>query len=107
MVFWWWAAVFDAPSLELFMPLLFPPVSATTIGDLAQALDLDPTALETTVQGFNDAVRPGTFDHAILNDCRTEGITPFKSHWAQAIETPPFDAYPVRPGTAFTYLGYG
>jgi len=35
----------------------------------------------------------------------TEGITPPKTHWARRIETPPYLAYPVRPGITFTYLG--
>ena len=64
-----------------------------------------PAALEKTVADFNAAVRPGTFDHTILDDCRTEGLTPPKTHWARRIETPPFYAYPVRPGITFTYLG--
>ena len=29
--------------------------------------------LDATVAAFNAAVRPGTFDHAVLDDCRTEG----------------------------------
>ena len=41
----------------------------------------------------------------ILDDCRTEGLTPPKTHWARKIETAPFYAYPVRPGITFTYLG--
>jgi len=52
-------------------------------------------------------VRPGTFDHTIQDDCRTEGIAPAKTHWARAIDTPPFYAYPLRPGITFTYLGVG
>ena len=63
-----------------------------------------PDALEATVNGFNAAVRPGTFDDTILDDCRTEGLTPPKTHWARRIETAPFYAYPVRPGITFTYL---
>jgi tricarballylate dehydrogenase len=50
-------------------------------------------------------VRPGTFDHAVLDDCRTEGLSPEKTHWAQRIDTPPFWGYPLRPGITFTYLG--
>ncbi|MFT5181608.1 MAG: tricarballylate dehydrogenase [Alphaproteobacteria bacterium] len=96
--------VFDAPCLERFMPSLYPPISAPTLGALAQALALDPAALETTISQFNAAVRPGTFDATVLDDCRTEGLTPPKSHWAQRIETAPFYAYPVRPGITFTYL---
>ena len=97
--------IFDAPSLKMFMPSLYPPISAGSIAELAGKLELDPAALEKTVDGFNSAVRPGTFDHTILDDCRTEGLTPPKSHWARRIETAPFYAYPVRPGITFTYLG--
>ena len=35
-----------------------------------------PRRLETTVTDFNAAVRPGTFDHTVLDDCRTEGLAP-------------------------------
>lgn len=97
--------IFDEPSLELFMPSLYPPVKAGSIRELAGKLGLDSEALETTVETFNQAVRPGTFDHTILDDCRTEGLTPPKSHWARPIRTAPFYAYPVRPGITFTYLG--
>jgi tricarballylate dehydrogenase len=97
--------IFDAPSLNLFMPSLFPPIQAGSIRGLAVELGLDPNALEATVTGFNAAVRPGTFDDKILDDCRTEGLTPPKTHWARRMETPPFYAYPVRPGITFTYLG--
>jgi tricarballylate dehydrogenase len=97
--------IFDANSLRLFMPSLFPPIAATTIGELAGKLSLDPDALTKTVETFNAAVRPGMFDSTILDDCRTEGLTPPKNHWARRIETAPFYAYPVRPGITFTYLG--
>ena len=97
--------IIDAKSLGKFMPPVFPPMKAASIGELAAALKLDPAALEATVREFNHAVRPGTFDHAILDDCRTEGLTPPKTHWARAIDTPPFFAYPLRPGITFTYLG--
>lgn len=97
--------IFDGPCLEMFMPSLYPPVKADSIPELAGKLGLDPQALETTVKIFNQAVRPGTFDHTILDDCRTEGLDPPKTHWARRIETAPFYAYPVRPGLTFTYLG--
>lgn len=97
--------IFDASSLELFMPSLFPPVQADSVGELAGKLELDPGTLERTVREFNVAVRPGRFDHTVLDDCRTEGLTPPKTHWARRIETAPFYAYPVRPGITFTYLG--
>jgi len=97
--------VFDASVRNSFMPTLFPPIEGGSIAELAAKLELDPAALETTIADFNAAVRPGTFDHTILDDCRTEGLTPPKTHWARKIETPPYLAYPVRPGITFTYLG--
>lgn len=97
--------IFDATSLELFMPSLYPPIRAASITELAQKLDLDSTILQETVTTFNASVQPGSFDHTILDNCRTEGLDPPKSHWARRIETPPYYAYPVRPGITFTYLG--
>jgi tricarballylate dehydrogenase len=97
--------IFDSSVRHSFMPTLFPPIESDSIGGLAAKLELDPTALETTIAEFNAAVRPGTFDHTILDDCRTEGVTPPKTHWARRIEAPPYLAYPVRPGITFTYLG--
>ena len=99
-------SIIDAKSMGKFMPPVFPPLKAASIGELAAALGLDRAALEATVAQFNAAVRPGTFDHTILDDCRTEGLAPPKTHWARAIDTPPYYAYPLRPGiTFFTYLG--
>jgi tricarballylate dehydrogenase len=97
--------IFDSTVLHSFMPTLFPPIKAESIAELAGKFELDAAALERTVADFNAAVRPGTFNHRILDDCRTEGLTPPKTHWARRIETPPFYAYPVRPGITFTYLG--
>jgi tricarballylate dehydrogenase len=97
--------VFDASVLTSFMPSLYPPIEAGSIAGLAGKLGLDPATLESTVRAFNAAVRPGTFDHTILDDCRTEGLDPPKTHWARCIEEAPFYAYPVRPGITFTYLG--
>ncbi|MFB9263176.1 FAD-dependent tricarballylate dehydrogenase TcuA [Bradyrhizobium erythrophlei] len=97
--------IFDSTVVTSFMPTLFPPIAGETIAELAGKLALDPAAMEQTITDFNAAVRPGAFDHTILDDCRTEGITPPKTHWARRIETPPYLAYPVRPGITFTYLG--
>jgi tricarballylate dehydrogenase len=97
--------IYDEKSARAFMPSLYPAIVADTIEGLAAKLDLDPAALRRTVDDFNAAVRPGTFDHTVLDDCRTEGLTPPKSHWARRLDKPPYYAYPVRPGITFTYLG--
>jgi tricarballylate dehydrogenase len=96
--------IFDSSVVKMFMPTLYPPIGAPTIRELAGKLALDPDTLEATINGFNAAVQPGTFDDTILDNCRTQGLTPDKTHWARRIETAPFLAYPVRPGITFTYL---
>jgi tricarballylate dehydrogenase len=98
-------SIIDAKARGKFMPSVFPAIRADSIAALAAKLDLPAATLERTVADFNRAVRPGTFDHATLDDCRTEGLTPEKTHWALPIDTPPYAAYPLRPGITFTYLG--
>jgi tricarballylate dehydrogenase len=98
-------AIIDAKSMGRFIPPMYPPIKAGSVGELALALELDPAALLSTVARFNDAVRPGSFDHTTLDDCATEGLFPPKTHWARALDTAPYFAYPLRPGITFTYLG--
>ena len=98
-------SIIDAKATGRFIPPVYPPLKADSIRELAVAFELDPDALGQTVRNFNRAVRPGTFDHARLDDCATEGLTPPKTHWARALDTPPFFGYPLRPGITFTYLG--
>jgi len=98
-------SIFDAKAIGRFVPPLYPPLQAGTIRELAGALGLDADTLADTVAEFNRSVRPGAFDLATLDNCQTVDLTPPKSHWARAIDTPAFYAYPVRPGITFTYLG--
>jgi tricarballylate dehydrogenase len=98
-------SIIDAKAIGKFMPSVFPPKVASSIPELAALLDLPAAKLEATVAQFNRAIQPGSFNHAILDDCRTRGLAPAKSHWALAIDTPPFWGYPLRPGITFTYLG--
>ncbi len=100
-------AIIDAKALGKFMPSVFPPIEAASIAELADKLALDSAALEQTLTAFNAAVEPGQFDPSELDECATRGLSPPKSHWAVALDTPPFSAYPLRPGITFTYLGVG
>jgi len=95
----------DAKAIGRFMPSVFPPIEAPSIRELASRLELPADRVAATVDAFNAAVRPGTFDLETLDACRTEGLVPPKSHWAQRLDTPPFWGYPLRPGITFTYLG--
>ena len=98
-------SIIDSKALPHFMPSVFPPVEAGSVGELATILGLDPSALATAVNEFNRAVQPGVFDPGSLDNCRTAVLDPPKSHWARTIDTPPYYGYPLRPGITFTYLG--
>ena len=98
-------SIIDTKVVGRFMPSVFPPIVAGSVRELASAINVPPGTLTATIERFNAAVRPGTFDHQALDDCRTEGLVPNKTHWAQRLDAPPFHAYPLRPGITFTYLG--
>lgn len=97
-------SIIDKKVVGRFMPPVFPGVTANTLPELAAKLELPVADFMKTINEFNDACRPGTFDHTVLDDCTTEGVVPAKSHWAQPIDTPPFFGYALRPGITFTYL---
>jgi tricarballylate dehydrogenase len=98
-------SIVDAKVRGLFMPSVYPAIEAASIRELAGRLELPAERLEATDAAFNRAVQPGSFDHTALDGCRTFGLSPDKTHWAQRLDTPPFAAYPLRPGITFTYLG--
>ena len=98
-------SIIDVKSVGRFMPAVFENIKADTLPELARKLDLDPEIFMQTINEFNAACQPGTFDHTIQDDCHTQGLTPEKTHWALPIEKGPFYGYPVRPGVTFTYFG--
>ncbi|TMV67396.1 FAD-dependent tricarballylate dehydrogenase TcuA, partial [Thioclava sp. BHET1] len=98
-------SIIDSKSIDLFMPSVFPPEKADTIGELAVKLGLDPAALEARIAEFNAACRPGTFHPTELDGLATEGLQPPKTNWARPIDAPPYYGYQLRPGVTFTYLG--
>ncbi len=98
-------SIIDAKAVGRFMPPVFPGRRADTLPALARQLDLPVAALMQTLNDYNAACRGGSFDHAVLDDCHTEGLTPAKTHWARPIDTPPFYGYALKPGITFTYLG--
>ena len=97
--------IVDAKVNDLFMPSMYPPLKSDTIRGLAEQLELDPDALEKTVNDYNAACRPGEFTPGELDGLSTEGLSPPKSNWAQTIDTPPYYGYPLKPGITFTYMG--
>lgn len=98
-------SITDVKVLKRYMPPLFEPIVANSLDELADKIGLDKTVLKDTISEFNAHVVSGNFDHTVLDDCHTNGLEIDKIHWAQAIDTPPFYCYPLRPGVTFTYLG--
>jgi tricarballylate dehydrogenase len=97
-------AINDSQAQLNYLPPVFPPYRADTIAELAAIIGLDAAKLEKVVADYNAAVQPGTFRAQSLDDCRTEGLTPPKSHWARRIDTPPYYCHPLKPGITFTFL---
>ncbi len=98
-------SIIDSKSVGRFMPPVFPGQQANTLEGLADLLQLPRATFVDTVNRYNQACRPGQFNHTVLDDCATEGITPAKTHWARPLDTPPYYGYALRPGVTFTYLG--
>jgi len=97
--------IIDSKAMGKFMPSVFPALEGRTIGELAKLMKVAADQVTATVKAYNDSVQTGTFNHEILDDCKTVGLKPPKSHWALRIEKAPFYGYPLRPGLTFTYLG--
>jgi tricarballylate dehydrogenase len=99
-------SIFDSKMTNRFMPSAWPPLQAESIEALAAQIHVDPQRLVRTVSTFNDAVPgDGTFDPSMLDDCSTRDMYPPKSHWAVPLDSPPYFAFPLRPGITFTYMG--
>jgi tricarballylate dehydrogenase len=105
------AQIFDATTMPLLRTIDYDAPGATrvqadTLGGLAERLGVDRAGLERTVAEFNAAITQDIpFDPAVKDGRRTRAITPPKSNWALAIDTPPFVAFPVTCGITFTFGG--
>jgi len=90
-----------------------PPITASTLEELAEKLGVNKEGFLRTVKEFNAAVQPefnaavqpGTFNPNVLDGKGTKGVEPPKSNWALPIDEPPFMAYPVECTVQFTYGG--
>ena len=98
-------ALIDDRTIPLFMPSVFPPVSADSIAELAKLLQLPVKQTEQTVNSYNKACTEGSFHPTRLDGLSTHALEPPKSNWARPIVQPPFHGYMLKPGVTFTYLG--
>ena len=85
--------------------VIYELVTADTIEDLAEGLEIDPAVLARTVSEFNDACRDGDYNPAILDGKGTAGIAPPKSNWALPIDRPPYVGFITTTGITFPVGG--
>ena len=82
-------------------------VEANSIAELGQKIDgMDGVGLQNTIDRFNqsiDTTRP--FDPTVKDGRCTSGLAVPKSNWANALDTPPFEAFGVTCGITFTFGG--
>jgi tricarballylate dehydrogenase len=98
-------SLWDAKVNDLFLPPMYGVTPVSDLTSLAASLGLHPPTVAETVGSYNAAIQPGTFMPDRLDDCRTQGLAPAKSHWAQRLDTPPYYGVAMRPGITFTYMG--
>lgn len=82
-------------------------VQGDTLEELAARMeDVHAPQFLKTVREFNAAVRRDVAFNPNIKDGRcTEGLVINKSHWANALEKPPYLAYAVTCGITFTFGG--
>ena len=98
-------SIVDNKVRDQFMPSIFPAIEGSSIEDLATKLKIDSQTLKITVKQFNHAVQHGVYEPSRLDGKKTVGLYPNKTNWSLPLDSPPFLAYPLKPGITFTYLG--
>jgi len=69
-------SIIDDSSIPLFMPSVYPPVTADTLEELAALLDLPVEDTVKTIEQYNAACQSGEFQATALDGLSTTGITP-------------------------------
>jgi tricarballylate dehydrogenase len=99
------AKIDDVPNWRVSARTDQPPITASTLDELAQKSGIDPLPLAHTIEVYNKACRPGVFKALEIDNLKTEGLTPPKSNWARPIDKAPFLAFPVISANVFTFGG--
>ncbi|MGH7331864.1 MAG: FAD-binding protein [Candidatus Rokuibacteriota bacterium] len=82
------------------------PLVADSLGELVERLRVDRATCQRTLDDYNAAALvSGSFDPTVRDGLTTQGLPLPKSNWAQALDSPPFVAYPVTGGITFTFGG--
>jgi tricarballylate dehydrogenase len=82
-----------------------PPITAPTLAQLAERLDVPVAAFVAAVEAYNAACPDGSFDHSAPDGLATTGLDVPKSNWSRPVSDGPFVAYPVIAANVFTFGG--
>jgi tricarballylate dehydrogenase len=99
--------LFDAKTVGLLEPRYKTgaPLVADTLEGLVAQLPVPREAALRTLAAYHAGRRTGAFDPTVLDGLSASGAEPPKSNWAQALDAPPFYAYPATGGITFTFGG--
>jgi tricarballylate dehydrogenase len=100
--------LFDIPGFARAIRSDVPPFQAATIEELAMAIGVPAHNLKATIDSYNAAATGGgaTFDPTRCDGLAADrSLKPPKSNWARAIVEPPYVAYPLVGGIAYTFGG--
>lgn len=100
--------LFDIEGYQRAIRSEVPPYQSPSLEDLAAQIGVPARNLCETVETFNAATTgdAGQFDATRCDGLATvAGLDPPKSNWARPITKPPFCAYPLVGGLAYTFGG--
>ncbi len=100
--------LFDIEGYQRAIRSDVPPYQSQSLADLAAQIGVPGRNLRETVEAFNAAAtgNAAQFDATRCDGLATAGeLEPPKSNWARPIAKPPFLAYPLVGGLAYTFGG--
>jgi tricarballylate dehydrogenase len=99
--------MFDIADVERAIRSDVAPHQSDTIEGLAAQISVPASSLRETIDTFNAAATgdASRFDATRCDGLAANGLTPAKSNWARPIEKPPYLAYPLVGGLAYTFGG--
>jgi tricarballylate dehydrogenase len=99
--------MFDIADVERAIRSDVAPHQSGTIEGLAAQISVPASSLRETIDTFNAAATgdASRFDATRCDGLAANGLTPAKSNWARPIEKPPYLAYPLVGGLAYTFGG--
>ena len=100
------AKIESVPNYQVSIRTDRPPLTASTLEQLATDLGLPSSEFLETVNAYNAACdRDTTFDPTRPDGLGTEALGVPKSNWSRPIDQAPFMAYPMTCANVFTFGG--